>query len=552
MMVLFEFAVKASILLALALAVAVITRQRSAAFRHAVLAVAVVSSLSLPVLFQVSPGWDVPVTAIGAATAPDLDSTRPIGRRAGAPAERGNDDVPPSGPFGLAPLSLLPAAWAAGSAVMLLILGVGLFQLSRIEHGASVNTDAAWDTLRSELSAQLQLRRPVRLLFSPRHDLPMTWGARTPRVLLPESAHRWPDERKRVVLLHELAHVARGDWATHLGGALLRALLWFNPLAWIACRRLGQESETACDDRVLLAGVAGTDYASHLLDLARAFGRSRDRFLPAPAIVETTSLERRVRAMLNPSTNRAPLGRRVRRTLMFAAAAVAISVAGGSAAQSLATFAGSVVDPQNAVLPGVKFTLTKVPDGTVRTVTTDRSGRVELEDLEAGVYNVDVSLPGFATLRSQVEIKTGQRIEPQLMLQVGELEETITVTDDGTPARRQYANGVPSIPPCAGGPAAPDGQRIGGNIRPPRMIQHIQPDYPSGLVGGGASGDVRLLAQVAEDGTIADVSVVSSSRPEFAAAALEAVRQWQYTPTLLNCRAVAVKAHVFVRFTGRS
>ena len=64
--------------------------------------------------------------------------------------------------------------------------------------------------------------------------------------------------------------------------------------------------------------------------------------------------------MLNPGLDRAPLGRARRMAVLFTAAALAMAVAGGNAAQSFATFAGSVVDSQNAVLPGVKFTLTQL------------------------------------------------------------------------------------------------------------------------------------------------------------------------------------------------
>src|SRR5206468_3458320 len=79
----------------------------------------------------------------------------------------------------------------------------------------------------------------------------------------------WTDERARIVLSHEIAHIRRGDWLAQMLGEVLRAIHWFNPLVWIVCRRLRQESEHACDDAVLGSGVAAADYASHLLDLAR-------------------------------------------------------------------------------------------------------------------------------------------------------------------------------------------------------------------------------------------------------------------------------------------
>ncbi len=101
------------------------------------------------------------------------------------------------------------------------------------------------------------------LLESTHPSLLVTWGLARPKVILPAAAAAWTDERARVVLSHELAHIRRGDWIVQLSAELLRAFYWFNPLLWIACRRLRLESEHACDDEVMSRGVEGTDYATH-------------------------------------------------------------------------------------------------------------------------------------------------------------------------------------------------------------------------------------------------------------------------------------------------
>ena len=79
----------------------------------------------------------------------------------------------------------------------------------------------------------------------------------------------WSDERRRVVLLHELAHVLRGDAVTHLLARTALALHWWNPLAWTVWREFLNERERATDDLVLGAGTMASDYASHLLEIAR-------------------------------------------------------------------------------------------------------------------------------------------------------------------------------------------------------------------------------------------------------------------------------------------
>ena len=99
----------------------------------------------------------------------------------------------------------------------------------------------------------------------------VTWGAINPVILLPADADSWPAERVSVVLAHEMAHLARRDWLTQLAAEIVRAIHWFNPLFWLACARLRQESEHASDDIVLDLGFGRTSYAAHLVDLARAF-----------------------------------------------------------------------------------------------------------------------------------------------------------------------------------------------------------------------------------------------------------------------------------------
>ena len=141
----------------------------------------------------------------------------------------------------------------------------------------------------------------------------VTWGLARPKVILPSAADAWTDERARVVLSHELAHIRRGDWIVQLSAELLRAFYWFNPLLWVACRRLRLESEHACDDEVMSRGVDGTDYATHLIELARALNQRRHMWFPAPAMARPSSLERRVRAMLNDqSRSRHPFPRGTR------------------------------------------------------------------------------------------------------------------------------------------------------------------------------------------------------------------------------------------------
>jgi hypothetical protein len=139
--------------------------------------------------------------------------------------------------------------------------------------------------------------------------MPMTFGTRRPTVILPASAEEWTEDRRRAVLLHELAHVARRDCLTQTLTAIASAIYWPHPGVWWAARRMRVERELACDDRVLAAGTEPRDYAGHLLEIAHSLGAT-----PAPAIAlgmaRARQLEHRMLAILDAARNRASLHRR--------------------------------------------------------------------------------------------------------------------------------------------------------------------------------------------------------------------------------------------------
>jgi protein TonB len=94
---------------------------------------------------------------------------------------------------------------------------------------------------------------------------------------------------------------------------------------------------------------------------------------------------------------------------------------------------------------------------------------------------------------------------------------------------------------------APAPVRIGGEIRPPQKIHHVVPEYPAIARSAQVSGIVILEAVIAEDGTVRDVKVLRSVRL-LDDAAVDAVRQWRFTPTLLNGEPVPVVMAVTVAF----
>jgi protein TonB len=87
----------------------------------------------------------------------------------------------------------------------------------------------------------------------------------------------------------------------------------------------------------------------------------------------------------------------------------------------------------------------------------------------------------------------------------------------------------------------------GGNVREPRLIHRVEPRYPPLAIAAHLQGVVQLGGVIAVDGHIAELSV-ESGNPLLVPAALEAVRQWRYEPTLLNGEPIEVATSIFVTF----
>ena len=89
---------------------------------------------------------------------------------------------------------------------------------------------------------------------------------------------------------------------------------------------------------------------------------------------------------------------------------------------------------------------------------------------------------------------------------------------------------------------------IGGQLRPPVKLRHVNPVYPPAALAAGAHGAVTLRARIGTEGNVEEVTVVSSPNPDLAAAAVASVRQWEFGTTLLNCVAIPVEMGVTVNF----
>src|SRR5207237_500775 len=173
-----------------------------------------------------------------------------------------------------------------------------------------------------ELAGELDVRRTVQIFEISAGCLPMTFGILRPAIFMPCDAADWSDDLRRIVLLHELAHVRRGDVATQMLARLALILNWWSPLAWMAWRAFLTERERATDDMVLHSGPRASNYASHLLEIARRRQPAPALAWAAVAMARRSQLEARLSAILDPDVKRKSAGR----ASAFAAALAAIAL----------------------------------------------------------------------------------------------------------------------------------------------------------------------------------------------------------------------------------
>jgi beta-lactamase regulating signal transducer with metallopeptidase domain/tetratricopeptide (TPR) repeat protein len=267
-----EVAVRATILFALTGFALLALRRAGAAARHRAATLGLAAGLVLPLLSLAVP--HVPVRILS-----------PVSSSVAAAPGR------------TAPLLL--ALWALGTLAVAARLAVGWSRVKRLSREAVVVWDAEWIAERDDAARRLAVQRTVSLKESDEVPVAITSGWRRPLLLVGRAARLWAVERRRIVLLHELAHVKRADWPALLVAEAAVALYWFHPLAIWLGRRVRREAEQACDELVIASGTKPSVYAGHLLGIFRSVGAPHP-VAPALAIARPHAFEARLRAILDP------------------------------------------------------------------------------------------------------------------------------------------------------------------------------------------------------------------------------------------------------------
>jgi beta-lactamase regulating signal transducer with metallopeptidase domain len=310
--------IKSVILLTAALTLAWFARRSSAAQRHLYLTITVITLVVLPLLVLAGPIWEIPwltnpvADRSVAAPAPDptarpsIDSEQSTRSEelSAAPVETTGRIVTAEDSSSINWPILAGWLWLAGGGVVLLWILGGKLYCAHVLRTSGSMAGAEIEQAARAAAERLGLRVPFQIRQSERIRVPVVTGFLRPALILPPRAQEWPADRREAILTHELAHIQRGDILTQFLAQLACAMYWFNPLVWMAERRLLIERERACDDAVIRHQCKASSYAQFLMDTSEELG---ERYRPAwslAGMAEGTDFKDRVLSILDPNARR--------------------------------------------------------------------------------------------------------------------------------------------------------------------------------------------------------------------------------------------------------
>jgi beta-lactamase regulating signal transducer with metallopeptidase domain len=331
MYVLIGIAFKSLLIAGITLGLLALMKQRSAAERSWVAHIGLLALVALALAPLILPTWTVEAPAL-LGKAPSTEIVAQVAAPvASVTAEPVKQTLPVAAPAAAAPhasvspLAAATAFYAVPAAILLLITFLALARLVALRARADVLVDGHWLSALARAQRRMGFKHGTALLTSDELASPISWGLMRPVILLNTRAVEASGEAEAIIA-HELAHVARMDWAKLLLARVATALFWFNPLVWILAREAHQLREEAADDAVLASDIVDTDYAQLLVGVARH--ECPGMLLGAHGVAPSKgSLARRVARVLDAASVRGPAARSFAAGVFVGAVAIAAPLA---------------------------------------------------------------------------------------------------------------------------------------------------------------------------------------------------------------------------------
>jgi TonB family protein len=321
-------------------------------------------------------------------------------------------------------------------------------------------------------------------------EVPTVIGWLRPVVLVPVSCFTGLSSAQiEAILSHELAHIRRHDYLVSVFQSVIEALLFYHPAVWWVSKQVRRERECCCDDMAVGVGGDALAYAKAL-----SYLEERRSSLPEVALGANGGvLTMRIKRLLGCTERSAASQLAAMMVLMVVVATIAASIATMARAEART---GSHVAP--AMLP------------------------VELEAPAA--LNAQIATPRIA-----------ERLAAPAAMALAVPPAPPAPSDDA--------------PTVVGGAPAPNGAlKVGSGVMQGALIYQTTPVYPEIAKAAHVQGAVVLHALISKTGTVESLQAISGPTM-LQGSAMDAVRQWTYSPYLLNGQPMEVETTITVNYT---
>lgn len=446
-------------------------------------------------------------------------------------------------------LNIFGLIWGIGLIVMILRLVLGAFAIHNLKRETAEVRDPRILAILDSVEKLFAKRIHARVFVSTKAPYPMAVGVFKPAILIPE--HAWDKCQAgqiRGILLHELSHIHHRDLAAGVLQRLVTALNWWNPLAYALSTFHSRAREEISDNHVLLQNDS-KEYAECLIEMA-----------------EKTTLWKRLSVSVGLASPHIPLKDRVKHILSkerimdthlkkstIAVMVVAGFVLLGTIAGSRLTFATAepevaavTTDTDNTALAS-PFAQEKdkkgrevIPSKLIKKVEPVYPDEAKEAGIE-GTVTLEGTTDNFGRVQKVKVLKSVPELEQAAVDAVKQwIYEPMII--DGKPFGVTFTvtcrfSLKEKLAKSFEGGVAEEGEKppflAMGDIKPPKLIKKVEPDYPLDAKEAGIEGTVIVETTIDIHGRVVNTKVLRSI-PQLDQAAMDAVKQWVYEPMIIE------------------
>ncbi|HKY26674.1 MAG TPA: TonB family protein [Pyrinomonadaceae bacterium] len=439
----------------------------------------------------------------------------------------------------------LTAIWLAG---VITLVGSWVWRrrnLVRVLHrGQRVQSGREWNAFQNAMKT-VNLTTDVQLIISRDKTEPTVCGVFRPVLLLPESvAEHLDDDELETIMLHELVHIIRRDNLVGTLQMIVCAMFWFFPPVWFISRKLFDEREQACDEKVLEVYGAPERYATSILKVVRfCFGW---KVAGLPGAGGGSNLRRRIDNIMTKKSNSTEVGIR-RLASLFVGVTLAVMVAAGVYSSAANTHSTSIVSEltRSSEEPGsVPITFDNYSEESAQEAKRNETAPPQPPQNMQPPSTPQVTQPPSPPQATQPASPPSD-MQPPSQPNDGRAPSPPQNTQPPSPPRTTQPAAVPPTPPAAPiTPASPQDKpsdkkneessqekkdvRVKG-----KLIEAPRPEYPQEARDKKIEGSVAVSIVIGEEGKV--ISAKATSGPSLLhEASVAAAYKARFEPSTVN------------------